>query len=92
MKTSIRICVGSDCKKHRRRNRKIAALVEPHCPVGKMKCQDFCKGPVVRVHHGKRKTWFKKLRGEKLRRDLAEFVRDGTMSPRLQKCLARQKG
>lgn len=91
MKPTLKICAGSDCKKHRRRNRKIRELLEPHCKVGKMKCQDFCKGPVIQITHGKRRTWFKKLRGKKTREDLRTFVLTGEMSKRLKGCVARQK-
>lgn len=91
MKTSMRICVGSDCRKHKKCNREIVALIEPHCRVETMKCQDFCKGPVVRVRHGNQRTWFQKIRGKKLRADLLRFVLDAETSPRLKKVRVRKK-
>ena len=91
MKTSVRICIGSDCRKRKKSNAEILALLGPHCRVETMKCQDFCKGPVVRVRHGNQRTWFQKLRGKKLRSDLLHYVIEGELSPRLKKSRVRQK-
>ena len=91
MKTSLKICLGSDCKKERRRNQKIRELVEPHYKVGKMKCQDYCKGPVVQVIRGPQRIWFKKVRGSKIRNDLLHFMIEGELSKRLKSCVVARK-
>ena len=85
MKTSLRICEGSDCRKHKKSNKAIAKLLESHCKVSTMKCQDYCKGPVIRVRRDGERRWFKKVRGKKLRGDLLTYVREGTLSKRLKK-------
>ena len=78
--------MGSDCRKHKKGNARIAELFEDDVRIDAMKCRDSCKGPVVEVRIGKKKTLFKKVRGKKLRTALFDYVVEGTLSPALKKC------
>lgn len=81
----VAVCKGPDCRKHKTRIKKLVSALEGECEVGRTKCLDLCKGPVVCVTQGNTRHLFSKLRGDKLRTDLREFVRSGRLSKRLKK-------
>jgi len=84
-RSHVAVCKGPDCRKHKTRIKKLVQALEGDCEVGRTKCLDLCKGPVVCVTRDKKRHIFSKLRGEKLREDLRQFVRTGRLSNRLKK-------
>lgn len=50
----------------------------------KTKCMDICKGPVVLVVKEKRKYYCKKIKKEKHRIRLRDFVQLGALHPKLK--------
>ena len=79
------VCRGSGCRKHKTRIQKLMQTLDGECEVGRTKCLDLCKGPVVCVTRDNTRHLFSKLRGDKLREDLRHFVRTGRLSKQLKK-------
>ena len=91
MAALLKICRGSDCRKYAKKLRSLGKELGGEVEVKTVKCLDICKGPVVLVHRGGRKYTFKKVRGKKLRRALAEFLLEGEMDEVLKSHLAKRK-
>lgn len=89
MRLQLKICRGKDCTRRSEAWSSLWDLESETVSVGNIKCQDYCKGPVVQVRRGRRKFWFKKIRSEALRQDLHTFLQDGSMSAALVRHLVR---
>ena len=50
--SKLRICTGSDCRKHNKRLEKIAAQIEDTCDVRAVKCQEIYRGRLLVLEHG----------------------------------------
>jgi hypothetical protein len=87
----VQLCIGSDCRKKRRRIRKLRTLLQELLPVKKVKCQDVCSGPVVVVRRAHERFWFKKIRNKKSRRELVDFLTGEEVGQHLKKRLVKRK-
>lgn len=81
----VGLCTGPDCRKHKKRIRRLERCLDGVCTWDHVACQDLCKGPVARVTRGKKTFLFKKIRSKKLARDLVTYVNGGKLSRPLKK-------
>jgi len=87
----VQLCIGSDCRKKRKRIRKLTELFSDVAPLKTVKCQDICSGPVVIVRRSQELFWFKKLRNKKSRRHLLEFVMGERLTDHLKTRLVKRR-
>ena len=87
----VRICRGRDCAKRPAMLERLKESLADYGPVGMVKCQDICKGPVVVVRQGKNRFWFKRVRSEDLVQDLCTFIEEGSMTTQLVGALVKKK-
>ena len=86
-RTQIFICYDKPCSKNKNRLKKLRNLL----PMAKKtKCMDICKGPVVLVVKDKNKYYCKKIKKEKHRIRLRDFILLGVVHPRLKYKLKKQ--
>ncbi|MBJ93665.1 MAG: hypothetical protein CMP23_04235 [Rickettsiales bacterium] len=87
----VRICRGRDCAKRSAVIEQLKESLADFGPIGMVKCQDMCKGPVVIVRQGKNRFWFKRVRHASLIEDLRVFIEEGSMTRQLVGSLAKKK-
>ena len=87
----VGLCVGPDCRKHKKRIRRLESCLEGVCVWAHVECQDLCKGPVVVVARDEEQLLFNKVRGKQLRSDLITYLTDGTLSSALKKRRKKRK-
>lgn len=81
----VGLCTGPDCRKHKKRIRRLERYLDGVCTWDHVACQDLCKGPVARVTRGEKTFLLKKIRGKKLARDLVTYLTEGKLSRPLKK-------
>ncbi len=89
MGVQLKICRGKDCIRRTEDWEALWELESDNVSVSRSKCLDYCKGPVIQIRRGRRKYWFRKVRGEAIRRDLRTFLEEGSMSTALVRRLVR---
>lgn len=91
MAIQVQLCIGSDCRKKRKRIRRLRALFSDVVDVTNVKCQDICSGPVVVVHRSHERFWFSKVRSKRSRRDLIGFILGDELGDHLKGRLVKRK-
>lgn len=61
---AVHVCAGSDCRKARKANRKLAELLDGRARVEVVGCQKVCDGPVIGLEVDGQLQWFDDVRGD----------------------------
>lgn len=77
------LCNGSECRKKRKSQKSLRALLGKEGQVCEVSCQKICKGPVVGVEIDGRLEWFSKMTGQD-QESLVHLLRHGDMKKRLR--------
>ena len=77
------LCNGSECRKKRKSQKSLRALLGKEGQVCEVRCQKICKGPVVGVEVDGRLEWFSKMTGQD-QDALVQLLRHGDIKKRLR--------